>query len=66
MLSNPELFTMIVLISGFVFLAGMLVEGAWVVVGHKWSRKTEMALFRFRIVSLVQMLLVIGIAWFLH
>lgn len=62
---NMELFTTIAFISGFFFIAGMLVEVAWFFSGHRWNPDTERALLKFRIITMVQVIPVIAAAWFL-
>lgn len=62
---NMQLFTTIVLTSAGIFLIGMILEVAWFFTGDKWSDETMKALLKFRIVSMVQVIPVIAVAWHL-
>ena len=62
---NMELFTTIAIISGLIFVVGMIAEVAWFFTGDKWSADAEKTLLKFRIFSMVQVIPVIAAAWYL-
>ena len=62
---NLELFTAIAIISGLLFVVGMIMEVAWFFTGDRWSADADKGLLKFRIFSMVQVIPVIAAAWYL-